>query len=67
MKVRIETTIELHESILPSIKQLAKRYEYDSWRQFVRVFIVAEGLEGLEVTASSERNHREWEKNQIKD
>ena len=63
MKVRIKGTIELHESILPSIKQMAKDYGYDdSWRQFVRVFIVAEGLEGLRVQAWDEEDLREWEK-----
>ena len=63
MKVRIEGTIELHESILPSIKQMAKDYGYDdSWRQFVRVFIVAEGLEGLRVQAWDEEDLREQEK-----
>ena len=67
MKVRIETTIELHETIVPSIKRLAKKRGYDSWRKFVCDFIIAEGLEGLDDTASSERNHREWKKNQIKD
>ena len=62
MKVRIEETIELHENIVPSIKQLAKNYEYDSWRQFVRVFIVAEGLEGLRVQTWDEADLREREK-----
>ena len=63
MKVRIEGTIELHESILPSIKQMAKDYGYDdSWRQFVRVFIVAEGLAGLESQTWNEEDLREWEK-----
>ena len=63
MKVRIEGTIELHESILPSIKQMAKDYGYDnSWRQFVRVFIVTEGLEGLRVQAWDEEDLREQEK-----
>ena len=63
MKVRIEETIELHESILPSIKQMAKNYGYDdSWRQFVRVFIVAEGLEGLRVQTWDEADLREREK-----
>ena len=67
MKVRIETTIELHETIVPSIKRLAKNYDYDSWRQFVRVYIVDEGLQGLQSQAWDEQNHREWKKNQIKD
>ena len=62
MKVKIETTIELHESIVPSIKRLAKNYDYDSWRQFVRVFIVAEGLAGLESQTWNEEDLREWEK-----
>ena len=67
MKVRIETTIELHESIVPSIKRLAKERGSDSWRQFVQNFITSEGLQGLEDVAYSELNHREWEKNRIKD
>ena len=62
MKVRIEETIELHESMLPSIKQMAKNYGYNSWRQFVRVFIVAEGLAGLESQTWNEEDLREWEK-----
>ena len=62
MKVRIEETIELHESMLPSIKQMAKNYGYNSWRQFVRVFIAAEGLEGLRVQTWDEEDLREREK-----
>ena len=67
MKVRIETTIELNASIVPSIKRLAKERGYDSWRRFVQNFITSEGLQGLEDVAYSELNHREWEKNRIKD